>query len=170
MPYIRAAAATAARTGLPAMRPLCLVDPRDPDAWEIADSYMLGPALWVAPVLDEGARARTAYLPRGDWICWWTGERRAGGRWIEADAPLDRIPMWVREGSVIVAYPDDEVREGLGEEDPRRRIEATLWGEPALGRARADLADGTVVRWGRSGWAVTPDRPLRSAYAPGRSA
>ena len=83
VPYIRAAAATAARSGMPAMRPLCLVDPADPEGWGIADAYFLGPALWVAPVLDDDARSRRAYLPRGEWHCWWTGEE-AGWR------PLDR--------------------------------------------------------------------------------
>ena len=150
VPYIRAAAATAARTGLPAMRPLCLVDPDDAEGWSIADSYFLGPALWVAPVVEEGATSRRTYLPRGDWIDWWTREPLEGGRWIDADAPLERIPLWVRSGSIVVTYPAEDVARGLGEEDPGRPIEATLWGEPPLGRAAARLADGTMVRW-RSG-------------------
>lgn len=59
VPYVRAAAATAARTGLPIVRPLCLTDPGDPRGWTITDAYGYGPALWVAPVLDEGRqRAR----------------------------------------------------------------------------------------------------------------
>ncbi len=100
VPYIRAAAATAARSGLPIMRPLCLVDPEDPEGWAISDSYLLGPSLWVSPVLDEGATERRSYLPRGDWFDWWTGERATGGGWIDVDAPLDRIPIWVRAGSL----------------------------------------------------------------------
>ena len=160
VPYIRAAAATAARCGLPAMRPLCLVDPGDPEGWEIADSYFLGPALWVAPVLDDGARSRRTYLPRGEWICWWTGEELEGGDWIDADAPLGRIPIWVRSGSVVVTYPEESVREGLGEEDPRRPLEATMWGRPRLGRATVRLADGTTVGWRNEEWSVSPERPL----------
>jgi alpha-glucosidase (family GH31 glycosyl hydrolase) len=165
VPYIRAAAATAARTGLPIMRPLPLVDPGDEEGWTIADSYFLGPALWVAPVLEEGARARTAYLPGGEWLDWWTGELSQGGRWIEADAPLGRIPLWVRSGSIVVTYPAGDVREGLGEEDPARAIEATLWGDPPLGRARADLADGTTVRCEDGDWSVSPERPLETRTA-----
>ena len=162
VPYIRAAAATAARTGLPAMRPLCLVDPDDPEGWAIADSYFLGPALWVAPVMDDEARSRRAYLPRGDWICWWTGEELEGGQWIDADAPLGRIPIWVRSGSLVLTYPAEEVRAGLGEEDPKRPLEARLWGAPPLGHARADLADGTAVRWSGGEWSVSPERELRA--------
>jgi alpha-glucosidase (family GH31 glycosyl hydrolase) len=161
VPYIRAAAATAARTGLPIMRPLCLVDPDDPEGWAIPDAYMLGPSLWVAPVLEEAATERNTYLPRGEWIDWWTGERIGGGRWIDAEAPLERIPIWVRSGSLMATYPDEEVTRGLGEEDPTRPLEATLWGEPRLGRVMASLADGTNIRWRRDEWSVTPERPVR---------
>jgi alpha-glucosidase (family GH31 glycosyl hydrolase) len=166
VPYIRAAAATAARTGLPIMRPLCLVDPEDPEGWAIPDSYFLGPALWVAPVLDEGATERRTYLPRGQWIDWWTEERTEGGRWIDAEAPLGRIPLWVRAGSLLVTYPEEEVARGLGEEDSTRQLEATLWGYPALGHVSARLADATLVRWRREEWSVTPDRPVSFRRRP----
>jgi alpha-D-xyloside xylohydrolase len=160
VPYIRAAAATARRSGLPIMRPLCLADPGDPEGWAIADSFLLGPALWVAPVLEEGAVERRAYLPRGEWTCWWSGERLEGGRWIEAEAPLERIPLWVGSGSIVVTYPESEVTRGLGEEDPARPLEATLWGEPRLGHSAARLADGTRISWRGGEWSVEPDRPV----------
>jgi alpha-glucosidase (family GH31 glycosyl hydrolase) len=164
VPYIRAAAATASRSGVPIMRPLCLVDPEDPEGWAIPDSYFLGPSLWVAPVLEEGAAERRTYLPRGEWLDWWSEERLEGGRWIEAEAPLGRIPLWVRSGSPVVTYPADQVVRGLGEEDDSRPLEATLWGRPALGRAKARLADGTEIGWGREGWTVAPERPLTFAH------
>ena len=149
VPYIHSVAALAARSGLPAMRPLCLTDPADPEGWQITDSFGLGPALWVAPVLEEGATSRRAYLPRGDWVDFWSGERLAGGRWIEAAAPLERIPLWVRSGSILLTYPADVVARGLGEEDPARPLEATLWAEPRLGHSAARLADGRPVAWRR---------------------
>jgi alpha-glucosidase (family GH31 glycosyl hydrolase) len=160
VPYIRAAAATARRSGLPIMRPLCLADPGDPEGWAIADSFFLGPALWVAPVLDEGTTKRRTYLPRGEWIDWWSGERIQGGDWIEADAPLQRIPLWVRAGSIVVTYPESEVTRGLGEDDSRRSLEATLWGEPRLGHAAVRLADGTRISWRGGEWTVEPERPV----------
>jgi alpha-glucosidase (family GH31 glycosyl hydrolase) len=160
VPYIWAAAATASRTGLPIMRPLCLVDPGDPEGWSIPDSYFLGPSLWVAPVLEEGATERRTYLPRGEWIDWWTQARIEGGRWVDAEAPLGRIPLWVRSGSLIVTYPAEEVARGLGDEDGARPLEATLWGEPRLGHVSAHLADGTKIGWRRGRWSVTPDRPV----------
>jgi alpha-glucosidase (family GH31 glycosyl hydrolase) len=166
VPYIRAAAATAARSGLPIMRPLCLIDPEDPEGWVIPDSYFLGPSLWVAPVLEEGATERRTYLPRGEWFDWWTENHIEGGRWVELEVSLGRIPLWVRAGSLVVTYPAEEVARGLGEEDPARPLEATLWGTPRLGHVSVRLADGTKI--GRRGgeWSVSPDRPVSFVERP----
>jgi alpha-glucosidase (family GH31 glycosyl hydrolase) len=156
VPYIRAAAATAARCGLPVVRPLALLDPPDPRGWTVSDAYGFGPALWVAPVLERDKREREVELPRGDWIDFWTGERVTGGGTVTAAAPLDRIPVWVRAGSILVTYPEDHVARGLGDTpEAERPLEATLWGEPRLGRASARLADGTRIRWRHGEWSVS---------------
>ena len=161
VPYIRAAAATAARSGLPVIRPLPLSDPADPAGWALADAYGFGPSLWVAPVLEEGAAGREVYLPRGDWIDARSGEHVRGGRELAVRAPLGHIPLWVRQGSLVVTYPAAHVSAGLGDVDERDRpLEATLWGEPRLGRASARLADGTVVRWRHGAWSVEPKRDV----------
>jgi alpha-D-xyloside xylohydrolase len=149
-PYLRAAAATAARCGLPIVRPASLLDP---GGWEVADAFGLGPALWVAPVVEEGAREREAWLPAGDWIETWSGARVRGGREVEAPAPLHAIPVWVRAGAIVVTHPAPAVRQGLGEGDSP--VHATLWGEPRGGRALARLAGGTVVRWRRGRWSAS---------------
>jgi alpha-glucosidase (family GH31 glycosyl hydrolase) len=164
VPYVRAAAATAARCGLPIVRPLLLSDPGDVRGWAIADAYGYGPSLWVAPVLEAGAREREVDLPRGDWIDFWTGAEVAGGGEVVAAAPLGRIPAWVRRGSLIVTYPAGHVAAGLGDTPERERpLEATLWGEPPCGRALARLADGTALRWTRGEWSVAPERPVSFA-------
>jgi alpha-glucosidase (family GH31 glycosyl hydrolase) len=161
VPYIRAAAACAARTGLPITRPLCLTDPADPRGWAIADAYGFGPSLWVAPVLEAGAREVQVDLPRGDWIEAWSGREVTGGDEVVAPAPLERIPVWVRRGALIVTYPAGHVAAGLGDVPERERpLEATLWGDPPCGRAAARLADGTIVRWRNGEWSVTPERPV----------
>jgi alpha-glucosidase (family GH31 glycosyl hydrolase) len=161
VPYVRAAAATAARAGLPIIRPLCLIDPGDQRGWTIADAYGYGPALWVAPVLDDGARERSVPLPRGEWIDFWTGQRVSGGTEITAPAPLDRIPVWVRSGSLIVTYPEAEIAAGLGDEDPARPLEVTLWGPPSRAGTGVRLADGTQLRWRHGRLTVTPERDVR---------
>ena len=162
VPYVRAAAATAARAGLPIVRPLCLIDPGDPRGWTLADAYGYGPALWVAPALDEGAEARRVYLPRGEWIDTWSGDAVRGGQEVIATTPLERIPVWVRRGSIVVTHPADHVASGLGDLPERERpLEATLWGRPRLGHTATRLADGTTIRWERGRWSVSPRRQAR---------
>jgi alpha-glucosidase (family GH31 glycosyl hydrolase) len=164
VPYVRAAAATAARAGLPIVRPLLLSDPGDERGWTLADQYGYGPALWVAPVIERGAREREVSLPRGDWVDFWTGERHRGGGELLAPAPLNRIPVFVRAGSIVVTYPADHVAGGLGDvREHERPLEATLYGEPPLGRAGARLADGTRIRWRRGEWSVSGAREVAFA-------
>ena len=161
VPYVRAAAATASRTGVPIVRPLCLLDPADPRGWTTADAYGYGPALWVAPVLDEGAREREVSLPRGDWIESWSAQPVRGGGEVVVPAPLERIPVWVRAGSIVVSYPTDHVARGLGDVlESDRPLLATLWGSPRLGRTAVRLADGTRVGWREGEWRVEPAREV----------
>ena len=104
-PYIRECMKQASETGAPVMRPLFFDFPRDKKAWEVEDAYMFGPDLLVAPVMEEGRREREVYLPQG---CKWTdantGEIYEGGRSITVPAPLDLIPVFVREGRDCPVY------------------------------------------------------------------
>jgi alpha-D-xyloside xylohydrolase len=101
-PYIMEQMKIAETTGLPPMRPLFLDYPEDERAWEIEDEFLFGPDILVAPILTLGARSRTVYLPHGpQWRNAWTGEMVAGGSTIEADAPLEYIPVFVKSGSGI---------------------------------------------------------------------
>jgi alpha-glucosidase (family GH31 glycosyl hydrolase) len=177
VPYIRAAAATAGRCGLPIVRPLCLTDPAEVRGWRLGDAYGFGPSLWVAPVLEQGADRRAVALPSGEWIDFWTGHRVAGAQEVTVSAPRDRIPVWVRSGSILVTYPADHVRAGLGDTPERERpLEATLWGAPVCGRAKLRLADGTVIRWQDGAWSTDAgpgreigfaERPSPGPYEPG---
>jgi hypothetical protein len=162
VPYVRAAARTAALTGLPIIRPLCLIDPDDARGWSLTDAYGYGPSLWVAPVLDDGAREREVALPRGDWIETWSGRQVRGGGEVEVEAPLERLPVWVRAGSIVVSYRAQDVRSGLGHvPESERALVATLWGTPRLGRTAVRLADGTRIAWRDGCWALAGDRAQR---------
>jgi alpha-glucosidase (family GH31 glycosyl hydrolase) len=164
VPYVRAAAATAARCGLPIVRPLPLIDPGDARGWTIAGAYGYGPSLWVAPVLDAAAREREVPLPRGTWIDAATGEHLRGGASVRAAAPLHQIPVYVRAGSIVVTYPEDEIADGLGDRpDHERPLEATLWGRPPSGRTGVRLADGTRIRWREGEWSVSRRAEVRYA-------
>ena len=146
------------------MRPLCLLDPDDPRGYSISDAYGYGPSIWVAPVLEEGAREREVPLPRGDWIDFWSGEAIEGGGDIVTQAPLDRIPMYVRAGGLVVTYPAEHVASGLGDTPEHERpLQATLWGEPRCGCVSARLADGTRIRHRHGEWSVTPRRDVTFA-------
>jgi alpha-glucosidase (family GH31 glycosyl hydrolase) len=162
VPYVRGAAWSAARGGPPVVRPLPLLDPGDEHGWTVADAFGYGPSLWVAPVLEEGALSREAWLPAGRWIETWSGREVRGGRDVVVPAPLSACPVWVRAGSVVVTYPAAHVASGLGDAvEAERPLVATLWGEPACGRALARLADGTRVRWSSSGgWSVSREREV----------
>ena len=115
-PYLRAADAEYRATGLPMMRALVLTHPRDRRAQAVDDEFELGDALLAAPVVTEGARRRSVYLPRGRWMPWWRAVRFArrsggfhvkggsavrGGRTVTAPAPLDELPLFVRAGAIV---------------------------------------------------------------------
>lgn len=99
-PYVRSLMQSAHETGSPVMRPLYYDFPTDPTAAQVEDCYMFGPDLLVAPVMEAGADTRRVYLPAG---CTWTdahtGASYPGGQFVTVPAPLDVIPVMVREGS-----------------------------------------------------------------------
>jgi alpha-D-xyloside xylohydrolase len=93
---------TAHVSGIPLMRPLFVDFPDDPRAWQVDDAYMFGPDLLAAPVADYGARQRQVYLPQGSrWTSAWTGETAEGGTEILAPAPLDQIPLFLRDSASL---------------------------------------------------------------------
>ena len=105
-PYRYAAAQESARTGMPMMRPLVLMHQDDPEARAADTEYYFGPDLLVAPVLSPVTQ-RAVYLPEGNWIDYWTGKKFAGRQTLAAEAPLDRIPLYVREGAILPKIPED---------------------------------------------------------------
>jgi len=99
-PYILEGMRKAHEEGIPFMRPLFLEFPEDPTCYTVEDEYLFGPDLLVAPVVEEGARKRRVYLPRGArFTDPHTEVTYEGGQWIEADAPIDRIPVFLRDGA-----------------------------------------------------------------------
>ncbi len=106
LPYLYSQFAEAARTGVPVMRPLWLDYPTDKGTYLVEDEFLVGPDLLVAPVLSPGATARGVYLPAGTrWVDWYTGTVLEGGTWVKADAPIDRLPLYVRAGAIIPTRP-----------------------------------------------------------------
>ncbi len=107
LPYNYSVAWMVSRDGSTMLRALPMDFPEDPAVRGVSDEYMFGPAFLVSPVTSPGAVSRTVYLPAGtDWIDFWTGERLGGGRTIETTAPIDRIPLHVRAGSIVPFGPE----------------------------------------------------------------
>jgi alpha-D-xyloside xylohydrolase len=110
-PYLHEHLRSGQRTGLPLLRPLLLEFPDDQLSWTVEDQFMFGPDLLVAPVTEQGARAREVYLPDGaDWTRHQPNGslvRYAGGSRVTADVPLAATAVFVRDDAVLpIAEPD----------------------------------------------------------------
>jgi alpha-D-xyloside xylohydrolase len=118
LPYIYSLAGWTTHRGYTMLRALPFDFRADPGVFDVADQFMFGPAFLVCPVyrpslyeaesrpLEDGPRTRRVYLPAGaDWFDLWTDRHLAGGQDIEADSPLERIPVFVRAGSIVPMGP-----------------------------------------------------------------
>jgi alpha-D-xyloside xylohydrolase len=105
-PYLYQAVHEASQTGIPVIRPMVLAFQEDPGASQHVFQYMFGPDLLVAPVYQPGT-FRTVYLPRGRWYNFWDGTPHEGPTSVEVNAPLDRLPLFVRAGAIIPMVPAD---------------------------------------------------------------
>jgi alpha-glucosidase (family GH31 glycosyl hydrolase) len=112
MPYTYTLAWEAREMGLPLMRAMWLHYPDDVRARGVADQYLWGRDLLIAPVYTKGASARDVYLPRGDWYDWWTSAKESGGRTVSRQVDLATMPIYVRAGAIV---PVDPVRQYTGE-------------------------------------------------------
>jgi alpha-D-xyloside xylohydrolase len=117
LPYIYSAAWGVTHNGETLMRALPLEFPSDPGARAVSDQFMFGAALLINPVVKEDAKQRRVYLPASNnWIDFWTGKRDNGGQSVTTDAPLERIPIFARAGSIIPYGP--RVESAAGKPDP----------------------------------------------------
>lgn len=104
-PYIRECMKAASESGAPVMRPLFFDFPEDKICWEIEDSYMFGPDLLVSPVMSAGASEREIYLPAGcTWTDAYTKKTYDGGQKVTVPAPIDIIPVMIRDGKEYEVY------------------------------------------------------------------
>jgi alpha-glucosidase len=105
MPYTYTLVRKAHETGMPLMRMLALNYPDDPEAIDRSSEFLWGDDLLVAPVTRESARHWPVYLPRGAWYDFWTGERYEGPGAVSVEAPIDRLPLFVRSGAIVPLGP-----------------------------------------------------------------
>jgi len=106
LPYIYTYAREAHDLGLPIMRPMVMEYPMDMETYSLDAQFMFGEELLVAPVVKKGARSKNLYLPEGNWIDF--NDKKtiySGEQWVTVDAPLNKIPIFVRKGSIIPRMP-----------------------------------------------------------------
>jgi alpha-D-xyloside xylohydrolase len=108
MPYIYSLAWKTTNEGYTIMRPLVMDFRDDVRAQNIGDEFLFGPNLLVAPVTEPAATTRHLYLPGTSWYNFWTGEAVSGGRTTDAQSPIERIPLYVRAGSILPMGPEVE--------------------------------------------------------------
>lgn len=120
IPYIYDLARECERTGEPIVRPLVYEYPHDKMVRNICDEYLLGKFALVAPVTVPGKFAREVYLPEGEWYDYETNEKYTGGKYILADAPLDKVPVFIRAGAILpVAEGNIQSTEDITSENTR---------------------------------------------------
>lgn len=100
VPYVYSAFVRYHLEGLPPVRALVMDYPEDVKCWTIDDEYMLGEDLLVAPVI-AGEKQRDVYLPKGEWLDFWTGTSTPGSQTFKVTPPLERIPVFVRAGALL---------------------------------------------------------------------
>jgi alpha-D-xyloside xylohydrolase len=106
LPYVYSLAWKVTNEDYTIQRPLVMDFREDKATWEIGDQFLFGPAILVSPVLKEHSTERPVYLPWGaDWYDFWTGEHTKGGVTVQRTAPLERIPLDVRAGSILPMGP-----------------------------------------------------------------
>lgn len=101
MPYIYSLAWKVTNQNYTLMRGLISDFPKDTAAHGIADQYMFGPSILVNPVTDSLADTRRLYLPDCGWYNFWTGDYTKGGKWLNVEAPISSMPLFVKAGSII---------------------------------------------------------------------
>lgn len=109
LPYIYSLAAKTTLDNYTMMRSLAFDFRKDTNVYKIPDQYMFGPAFLVNPVTGKGETARNVYLPGSDlWYDFWNGEKIAGGKTINAAAPINLLPLYVKAGSIVPMGPEVE--------------------------------------------------------------
>lgn len=151
LPYIYSLSAEVTQHGYTPMRLLAFDFPADSRVLDCKDEFMYGPALLVCPVLHAGATSRSVYLPAGrQWVDFWTGTVHDGGSVVEAAAPLQRIPLFVKAGAIIPRYLSEEKHV-----NPSAPVEICVYAG-ADGTFRLYEDDGTTMEYENGGYRSIP--------------
>ncbi len=114
LPHIYSLFYLMSREGMPVWRPPVWHYPEDDRLHNINDQIMVGESMLAAPVCRPDCRERRVYLPEGGWYNYWTGDYYRGGQSWVMEAPLERMPLFIKENSVIFEDPDPDMQAPAG--------------------------------------------------------
>ena len=151
MPYVYTLAADTYHRDGSMMRGLVMDYPGDAKARIVDDQYLFGQDFLVAPVTAFKARSRSVYLPAGTWYDFETGKAFKGGQSVKADAPLARMPLFVKAGAIV---PTTVVQQYVGEKPDAPITLLIFTGKDGKYELYED--DGLSNGYARGAWARTP--------------
>jgi len=152
LPYIYSTAWQVTHAHDTLLRPLVMDFRADATAAGVSDEYLFGRAILVNPVTTPGATSRQVYLPGGrDWYDFWTGRRTAGGQTVNAAAPIDTLPLYVKAGSVLPLGPVIQ----HAEENPAAPLELRVY-RGADGAFTLYEDDGTTYDYEKGAYTEIP--------------
>lgn len=153
MPYIYTLAREAHDTGMPLVRPLFFADPENPVLADADDAYLFGDDLLVAPVVQPGQTQKDVTLPSGTWVNYWTDRAFDGGQTVTVDAPLGRLPLFVRAGALLPMRPT--APDFLGDSVPDT-LQLSVYPSPDGGSTALYEDDGLTRDYQTGAFATTP--------------
>jgi alpha-glucosidase len=112
LPYLYTAFWKYSKNKVPMLKPLCYFDQEDTQTHFRTDEFIFGEQILVCPIQEPNSQGRRMYIPKGKWHNFWTGEIVEGGmeKWVAA--PIDKIPLFIKEGAMIPKFP---VQQYVGE-------------------------------------------------------
>ena len=152
LPYTYTMAFRNYESGLPLARPLVMMYPGDRRFTDESSTYLWGDDFLVSPVVEAGATAKRVNFPEGNWVNFWTDELVRGGKAADVAAPLPRVPLFVKSGSIIPMAPPME----YSDEHPLDTL--TLCAYPESGVADSAFLyedDGRTTSYQRGAYALT---------------
>ena len=154
VPYIYTASRQAYDTGISLLRPMYYENPENREAYEFRDQYMFGNDLLVSPVSTPAAETtqlaeRKLWLPAGNWINWFSGERVQGPAEITRNFTYDEVPVYVRSGAIIPMQPEMRF---VGEKPVDPLILAFFPGEKGETRVYEDAATTLDYQHNEAAW------------------
>ena len=140
LPYVYTAFYQYVKEYTPILRPISLYDQNDQNTLYRVDEFMFGDHILVCPVLEPNVKTRYIYLPEGRWYHYWTDKILEGGNELTAEAPLEQIPIYIREGAVL---PMAEAVQYVGQKPQEQLTLHVYWGsEETISTLYEDAGDG----------------------------